>query len=58
MLRSPTYLLPLLLLCLPSVAAADWLVGRDGQLVECPACYEVIHNSATICRFCGTAMQP
>jgi hypothetical protein len=30
---------------------------RQGHLVTCPACAEVIRYEATVCRFCGTHLE-
>ena len=29
---------------------------REGRLVECPACLEIIQQDARVCRFCGTQL--
>ena len=30
---------------------------RQGRLAECPACLEVVRDEASICRYCGTALE-
>jgi hypothetical protein len=29
---------------------------REGRLVQCPACCEVVRHEARVCRYCGTQL--
>ena len=30
---------------------------RAGRFSECPACYEIVREDASVCRFCGTEFE-
>jgi len=30
---------------------------KSGRYAECPACFEIVKDEASVCRFCGTAFE-